>query len=187
MNKSHGELNISCTNILYSKIKATTGLFNEKVIDHKRNAMEMEKEILKLPKGKDNMEFLSSLFEEIIRVDPYYGKVLKEIKRGYDCIKENKEKETQIQKTGNEILKKGNTNQTQKNNNLVQEDVKSVPRKKPVKIPKLDLSRIKNKYEGEKIVVTQPHSLVKKSHIDLTLNGYDISNGHADMQSKFKN
>jgi len=108
--------------------------------EHIQNTIEMEK-IIKQYKGKEKLEVFTALFEEIIRVDPYYGKVLKEVKREYDTHKEECsleckkwEKEVAVLKNENAKLQKelfqakamnlylekqGSLNVTKENKNLI--------------------------------------------------------------------
>jgi len=174
------ELNVSYTSALYNKIKTNNGILNEKVNDHRRNALEMEKAVQK----DKSIEVLVSLFDEIVRIDPYYGKVLREIKKGYDKLNtqhtdtvQRLEKEVRSLKIENEELRKEQvkvhvaeptidnieTSKTYTNKETTKE--KALGRNKSVVIPKLDLSKVKNKYAGEKVTIAQPHHAHKKPYI----------------------
>jgi len=207
------------------------------VSEHIKNAAIIEKAYNRAIQSKGNkFEMLGVLFEEIIKCDPYYGKMLKEIKKGYDEVlegasarakssrKSDLEKLTATQKELSllkadfeqmakqnanlavelkakqiavdsqkqkieELTAKINSNQIQ-SENLATEPAEIIPKiidkppKKPktFNVPKLDLSRIKNKYADEKIVIAQ----VKETSDDLLdLNSSVSDTPHKDILSEF--
>lgn len=214
-------------------------VYSKKEIENIDRAAKLEASFKKSISGKTGdkikkFEVLCLYFDELIKVDPYYGKMLKEIKKGYDekfewlnsllqkkaefnevkfkeityeldTIKkreenlkkvkgkldaELKEKENLIEylklqlKNGqrlvgeNQLLHSENSTQIElaKINNKMASNIspKDTDSKgerrhtKGVVIPKLDLSKIHNKYEGEKIIIVHPKSKEKSTLITNT-------------------
>eukprot|EP00826_Nyctotherus_ovalis_P001372 TRINITY_DN10208_c0_g1_i1.p1 TRINITY_DN10208_c0_g1~~TRINITY_DN10208_c0_g1_i1.p1 ORF type:complete len:278 (+),score=66.64 TRINITY_DN10208_c0_g1_i1:267-1100(+) len=109
--KNHG-LNMTFVDSSHSRAKSIKQVSHSHSNEHAQNVIEMEK-IVKQYKGKRRLEIFSALFDEIIRVDPHYGKILKEVKREYDAFKEDCsldckkwEKEVVILKNENAKLQK---------------------------------------------------------------------------------
>ena len=160
--------------------KTKTPAQNNESIDHKKNEANMEKALMQAVQSKTKrLEMIALIFDQIIKVDPYYGKVLKQIKRVYDnqleeCTKDSEriltmQKEITLLKSENEVLKEHNANMTavrnttekESNNNFAatrqdsfaSEEITINPVKeaftkpKNVFIPRLDLTKITNKYE----------------------------------------
>lgn len=195
--------------------------------EHAQNSIEMEK-IVKQYKGKHKLEVFAALFEEIIRVDPYYGKILKEIKREYDTSKEDHsldskkwEKEIAILKNENAKLQKelfqvratnlylekhgtSALNAIAKENksllaqspveerlNMMEERLnaiesktnlakKKASRNRSVNVPRLDLSKIKNRYADQQIVIapskTHYSGILNENKKVLNMTNYDSRN-----------
>ena len=202
-------LNATFVESTHSRAKSSKQVIYSRPNDHTQNALEMEK-IIRQYRGKGKLEIFSALFDEVIRIDPYYGSILKEIKKEYDTIKDYnpkkckeleqeisalKESNARLQnemKSHNSYIdrspfdivkslkekygmlnetseKKENTIENLKNNTVeidkselenLHNEVKSKGkvggRNKSVIVPRLDLSKIRNQYANDKVIIAQP-------------------------------
>jgi len=261
--KKNSELDVNHIDTLYEKIKSSNKLLHEEaqLNEHVKKAMDMENAIRRA-KESERFELLSIIFSSVIKADPYYGKVLKEIKKGYDSLKESTvdsykmkalEREILVLKSQNLTLTNENRtlkreNDTLKNNNIqlkkkvnkrvtleseykpdnlnhtesknnetnlyqhkepltqvkqlsphlldtdgskISMKKKIGTRDKSVAVPRLDLSKIKNKYPGEKVAVAQPKTCFGKKYSDQSISTLTenkaLLNGKNFGVTKFKN
>lgn len=235
------ELDAGYVDALYARIKSHKVLREDaECSEHVRTALDMENDIKKA-KESERLEVLNEVFVNVIKADPYYGRVLSEIKKGFDSLKENAVDEYRIKTLEREILTLKSQNITLANenrtlrreNDLLKDDNKMLKREatrrismentqnpkisgeslefntqfksntihshqhqneqrekkemaqvkqlsphmldvdkpqrekigarnKSVAVPRLDLSKVRNKYAGERIVVAQPRSCLDK-------------------------
>jgi len=263
LEKYENKLDDDYIDTLYARIKSNNKLLRQEteLNEHVKKAFDMENTI-RNSKDSNRFQVLSTIFLEVIRIDPYYGRVLNEIKKEYDSLKENTvdahkvkilEKELLSLKSQNlgltnenKTLKKENEelkDNLSKNELLKKEEVKKVAmenvkykeskdysstvnkpnikgvplikqlspqlldtdvdkylmekpeksvkmevRTKSVKVPRLDLSKIKNKYAEEKVVITQEVNYFVKKNSEATLTeNKSLLNEQTTGTGKFKN
>jgi hypothetical protein len=148
------------------------------------------KKKLKKYKGNNKLNICSSCFDEVIRVDPYFGEVLKEIKNEYEfTITELTNKETLVtsSKESTILLKelkkqalyieklKGRIKELSKRKVLMKSSSTRQEVRSKVVIPKLDLSKIHS--YNEEVSSKEPHTK------DVTSDNNNIS--LMDYQDEF--
>jgi len=139
-----------------TKRSSPSNKFSKKIVtsnDYREMAIELEKKLKDELKQGDVFDIHCSLFNEIIRTDPYFGYLLKQIQRVYEdkyielknlvksLIEGSKEQNTRMKSIYKNFITRNN-NQPETINEKV---------KKVAKIPRLNLSKMQAELETEEM------------------------------------
>lgn len=125
----------------------------------------------------DKFELMRGYFDKVIREDKQFGELLKEIKKAYeekiDSLNEMIKSNIGVMSKAEES--KARTTVSEDNKNQQKEKHIEV-RSKSLAIPRLDLSKVQNKYKDEKIIIIDGK----------TKDKYELTPKRNDIESSFK-